>query len=335
MTSKDKYAWLISPKSFVALIGAEYKLLKQSGSKAIVKFYVASVTIVLIFLLSFLSIMYAMELLFHLLYVELLFSLFFSLLFVFIYIFLLNTFSKSLHKKVSVVQAKWGLSLSNLIRAGFVAFMAFLIAQPTAAYLKRTQLDQLVSAHQRAMLDSYAATLQSLQHQDVVRINTAIAKYESQLTLYPLPALQEAVSKMQAELASLHRVRQRNIDKAILKIASSDFFLYRVSIMSRLPVVWFISLLFILLFLLPGWLIYSVSKDDAYYRLKKEQEEAQITRAFQAFEKWYVDIFYQRFQLRLRYYSVFEDPPFNQVRKAKPSYQSQHDFLLKFTDELK
>jgi len=89
----------------------------------------------------------------------------------------------------------------------------------------------------------------------------------------------------------------------------------------------------IFLFLIPGFLIYSISTNDTYYKLKHDWERRLISEEHSAFCKWYTEIFKENFNLDRTCYSVFEDPPFNEIRKAQPSFQSQSDFTKKFSGE--
>ena len=93
--------WMVSPKNFIGLIGAEYELMHQSGESVLKKFYFAAILILSIMIISFLSIFYAVELLTHIVLVEIILSTFLSILFALIYIFLINTFSKEKNSSVS------------------------------------------------------------------------------------------------------------------------------------------------------------------------------------------------------------------------------------------
>ena len=177
MNTRKSFTWLISPKSFIQLIGAEYDILKKSGSASLSKFYIAAITIIVILLISICSILYAMELLFHMIHVELILSIFVSLLFVFIYVFLLNTFSKNIFKpNHDKKQNVWlrRIKLSDMIRTGFVVFIAFLISKPVEVFIFQNELMEKVKVHRLDIVSKYNEKLSKLNGHDILKIESSI-----------------------------------------------------------------------------------------------------------------------------------------------------------------
>jgi hypothetical protein len=334
MAGEEKFTWLISSKSFIQLIGAEYDILKKSGSTSVLKFYIAALSIMIILLLSMCSILYAMDLLFHMLHVELLLAIVISILFIFIYIFLLNTFSKHLlnsdggNKTIPWYQR---IKFSDVIRTGFVVFMGFLISKPIEVFFFREKLEKDVRLYKENIMNKYEKKLNELSSKDIQKLQTSISFYQTQLSKHPSNVLMNEVNKLTSQINDINNKQAADLNQADIRIEKSDFLLFRIKKVSKNISAWVICAGMIFLFLLPGFLIYSISSDDDYYRIKKESEEKMIFEEYHSFEIWYSNIFKDLYQLDRGYYTAFEDPPLNTKPKARPSFQSQTDFLNKYS----
>jgi len=333
MKGKNEKVWFISPKSFVNLIGAEYDLLKRSGSGSLTKFYISAVVIMMILVISSLSIYYAMDLLFHVYEVEIALAIFVSVLFVFIYIFLINTFSKGLFHTNSPagrgISFK-GIRMSDAIRTGFVIFMAFIISKPIGTYVLRKDLDAETAVYKSTLINNYIKKLDSLSFKEETDIKQKISFYQEQLVKYPSLAMSTSLSRLQLELQMIAALNNGHIALARNLVDHCDFLLFRIKRAGRYPITWLISFLLILIFLLPGYLIYSISANDSYFKMKKEKESELITEEYAAFLHWYSQVFSECYDLNISFYSPYEDPPFNtRLRPAKP-YMDQGEFINKY-----
>jgi hypothetical protein len=333
--AKERFTWLIKPKNFVQLIGAEYDLLKKSGSGSLVKFYIAAIIIALILLLTTCSIFYATEMVFRVPQVSVLLATFISLLFVFIYIFLLNTFSKKVFADRKKEELHWWkkIRVTSIVRIGFVAFMAFLIAKPVEIFVFRESLEVKVELHKNAIFNSYRQKIESLNNADIQKIQQNLASYQSRSLTPSSLAISEQIKKLNNQFSEIQLSQANNFKIAKQRIERSDFLLYRIQTVSQSPLSWLICGTVIFLFLAPSFLIHSISTNDIYYNLKHDWERKLISEEYSAFCKWYTEIFKENFNLNRTCYSVFEDPPFNEKRKAQPSFQTQSDFLRKFSGE--
>ena len=90
------------------------------------------------------------------------------------------------------------------------------------------------------------------------------------------------------------------------------------------------ALLLTLLFVLPGYIIYTMSGDNEYFRKKKEQERNLIINEFSLFSKKYSSLFTEKLNLHKEWYSVYTDPPFNTTRHAAPETKTQQSFFEKY-----
>ncbi|MEI9910467.1 MAG: hypothetical protein WDO71_12855 [Bacteroidota bacterium] len=157
--------------------------------------------------------------------------------------------------------------------------------------------------------------------------------YRSRYQKYATPAINERIQNLNIELSEIKASQADNFAVAKLRIERSDFLLYRIKTVSHYPLPWIICTAMIILFLFPGYLIYSISNNDTYYKLKHDWERKMISEEYSAFSKQYTKIFKESFNLDRTSYTVFVDPPFNEKRKEQPSFQTQSDFLKKFSGE--
>lgn len=335
MQKREKFTWLISRKSFIELLGAEYEIMKRSESGVLVKFYISAISLLAILIISILSIFYAMKMLFNMLHIEVLMAGFVSLLFVSIYVFMLNIFSKEETKTSGqetgqpIRQRRPGFS--DLVRIIFIILMAFLISKPVEVFLFQESLVAKVGNHKQVLLKQYETKVLALNKPDRDHLDSTINLYKNQLSNYNSPTLEAMIANETQKLNSLVKKEGDMIAIAANKINGSSFFIYRCQLVSGIGLAWAICALVISLFLLPFILIYTISPDDAYYRFKRMSESRIILEEYRAFLVKYSHLFLRKYQEDISHFSDFEDPPFNKVRKAKGQYQVQEDFLKKYT----
>src|SRR5438445_13358638 len=97
--------------------------------------------------------------------------------------------------------------------------------------------------------------------------------------------IENKIQLMQENLDSFKYDAQQTIDR-------SSFFLYLIEkVRKGYALSWFLTFLIVLLFLLPGYLIYSISSQHEYYQLKKAEEKRLIMAAYGSFIEKYRIIF--------------------------------------------
>lgn len=321
MNNDNKSIWMVSPRSFIGLLGAEYDLMRDTG--VLRRFYFSSLSIIIIMLLTWISVDYAIDLLFHSIVVEIMLAIFFCLLFTCIYIFLLNTFAKENRGRRGI------LNTSNIIRIGFIAFMGFLLAQPLIILLYSPTLVPIVESYKQYLLKKHTIQIDALAKDEMRNLLAAKHYYTTQrdilgTSLYDnqLAKIDSRIKLMQSKVASFKHAAQQTINQ-------NSFFLYRVQkINHEYPSAWLATLLIILLFLMPGYLVYTISSQHEYYRLKKEQEKKLIADAYTFFTAHYKMLFNERVSI----FSRYKDPPFNTERKQPAIPASMTDFLQKYLD---
>jgi hypothetical protein len=249
---------------------------------------------------------------------------------------LLNTFSKQVlaDKKEKGKMAWWKrIKIANVVRIGFVVFMAFLIAKPVEIFVFSERLEPKVEVHKNIMFNNYKKKIESLNNIDIQKIQRSLAFYKDMVSIHPSQVISDQIKNLTNQLSEIQTSQTQNFGIAKQRIERSDFLLYRIQTVSHYVLSWLICAALILLFLVPGFLIYSISTNDTYYKLKQDWERRLISEEYNAFCKWYTDIFKENFKLDRTWYSVFDDPPFNERRKTQPTFQTQSDFLKKFSSE--
>jgi hypothetical protein len=320
--SKDiQPLWMFSPNSFVSLLGAEYHLMSDAG--VLKRFYISALLIIIILLLTLTGIYYALDLLFHALVIEIILTIFFCLLFLGIYIFLLNTFAKENRVQKGI------FNTSNIIRIGFVAFMGFLIAQPLIIMLYAATLSPVIENHKHTILYEHTVKIDGLMKDEMATLSNEQLFYTNQkvrfgTTAYDkyLDKIADKMEKMRMKTMILKQTAQQTID-------NNSFFLFRVQNVNRnYSMSWLLAFLIILLFLLPGYLIYSISSQHEYYQLKKAREKELVVISYKLFTERYKTMFHEQVTI----FSRYEDPPFNTVRKQPPVPASMTEFLQKYLE---
>lgn len=320
---RSKFKWLIYQKSLLDLIGAEYAILKESGEKSLLRLYLTGFFLILILGVSFFSVFYAFELMFHMWYMEVFLAMFFSLLFLLLYIFLIHTVSK-----------KGGASthffkLSNIARIGFVVLIGFIIAQPVVAFLMSEKLNAATETHKSNIYTSLEKSCKSLFGNELGELEKQNKIIYKRYLLGDQIAIKD-YNKGLEKINTLNNKLNNTLAVASIRINNSDYFIYRLRFASNhLWQSWAITVLIVILYLTPVYLVYSISSDDEYNRIKHSYELKLIKSTYDSFKTKYSTLFSEKYGLLgVEYYEVYEDPPFN-TRKIKQEYKSQDDFISK------
>ncbi|TWI78006.1 uncharacterized protein DUF4407 [Lacibacter cauensis] len=317
MNRQRQFSWMVKPKGFIKLLGGEYELMQMAGGTVLFKFYLSSIIILLIAIISFASIVYAIELLFHALLVEILLSTFLSLLFVLLFIFIVNTFTKDArHRRL--------LNFSNVTRLGFVMFIGFIISKPIEVFFYRHAIETEIKTHKAELAKKHTLKIEHLFANDLVKLQAERNNYIS----LGSPA---DVQRTDSKIAYINQKKRELAAVSTFRIEQGAYFIYRIKVISNEhPGSWLISFAVVTLFFLPIYLIYSISSDEEYFKRKNAQEKRMIERAYNAFTKKYEQIFLQQYGLQLQFYSKYEDPPFNSILKKPPVCRSANDFHERF-----
>ena len=114
------------------LSGDDYTIIKQCKQKTRVSFALIGGFVALLFALTFLSALYAFNMLFENYKVGLLLGLFFATMVTNIYLFLLYTFSKT---RFPYIPNRTARIISHALRLSFICFIAIIISKPVESFL--------------------------------------------------------------------------------------------------------------------------------------------------------------------------------------------------------
>jgi len=213
---------LIKRKGFISLLGAEYDLMRKAGANVLLKFYVSSFVICLIAMISFLSVRYAMELLFHVTAVEITMSLFLALLFFIMYIFLINTFAIGAGQRTQ-------LNFSNVTRTAFVVFMGFILSKPIEIWVYKTHLASDVARFKQRLVDEHSQKVNQLYLGEINNLNNRSKILESinvnGSSSREIDSIKSVIVETQEKMDELKLISQR-------RIANGSFFIFRVHTVS-------------------------------------------------------------------------------------------------------
>jgi hypothetical protein len=247
---------------------------------------------------------------FHKWYAEFLLATFFSFTFLTIYLLLIQTFSK---ETLPASYKVTFFSTSNMTRACFVFLISLLIAQPVKVYLLKDELDQDIAVYKTHLYQRFLDRTNQLYRNDLVKLNREQLWYEQ------LNSASE-LNKVRAKTDEIEAAMEMNKNDALLKIAGADFFLKRVELAGKYPSSWLTCFLVIFIFSLPVYLIYSISDNSKYYTEKRKYDHDLVLHKYGEFKRRYTLLFKERYNKDVQFAELYEDPPFNKIKKPLPIY---------------
>lgn len=321
MARKRKHIWKAGPKSLINLVGVEHALLRKAGSKVLLRFYTAAVVIIGIAIFSIVSVFYLVELMFHNRVAEVLLSILLTALFILMYIFLILTISNNAGGRAV-------FSISNITRIGFVIFMAAMLSKPFELLIFRKSINLKLEEFREQVKSDHSNKIQLQYSGEMELLGKKLDYYES---INETRNFDEQITGLHTKIDRCTSEQKELIRKTIEKVDRADFVIQQLKILhSDHPRTWIFTILVVLLYLLPGYLIFSISMDDSYYPIKDEYERKIISREYGAFLKKYSEIFSSRFGVQTEFYTNYEDPPFNTRRKSPPAYSTSTTFFERF-----
>ncbi|MEZ5018411.1 MAG: DUF4407 domain-containing protein [Flavipsychrobacter sp.] len=329
---------LLYPKRLIDLIGIDYRILLKTKSKVIYRFYFTGFLVLFVVALSLVSVFYAFELLFHRWFVEFALSSFFSILLLFMYLLIINTFSKQggkdeheddkvitdRRRKVSDI-----FKLPQLLRLSFIGFMGFIISVPINIYFFQNSVDSEMAAFKQELIANFENRIVSLDEHEVIELKKRKDFYEKQYSL-GVNAVKEPISRIEQKLNDVRNKQNQLVGQVRNEVYSAYFFVQRINIIySSQLVSYLISFLIISIFILPILLIYFISNDNDYYALKRKYANELIDFHSVATNEKYINIFKEKFDVRISKRYTAKEDPFNRRFEQKVNTQSdfQKDFI--------
>jgi hypothetical protein len=251
-------------------------------------------------------------------------AVFIASLLILMYVFLINTFTKE------SFNTRKALTFSNISRTGFVLFMAFVLSKPLEIWVNEEHYAAQVNTYKERLMSEFSTHLLDLYKKDEMRLAKRGAYLNYQSTLLGSTVVREELSSVNQQLEDIRRKKELSLINAQTRIDEAPFFLFQVKCATGCMRAWMLCLCLVGLFILPGYLIYTIPPDDQYVVAKSQKEHKAIETAFRRFLDDYLRIF-ARQQLSIKEYStVWQDPPFNTVRKDQLESGSQEDFLKRW-----
>lgn len=312
-------------KTLVGLIGIDYRLLQETGKKTQLRFVWAARFVALILLLSFVSVYYAFELMFHNWFAQVMLSLFFSLMFATIYVLLIQTFSK---QPLGDQGRMFGLNISNASRGAFILFIGFLIAKPIEILVLAKYVGKDIITYKENLKRKFAKTTDLVYSSDLAKLQRNLTFFKSMGTTIPKKELME----IQDRIDAIHEKMKAIVNATNQSIDNSDFFLKRIELSTQNYLIsWFFCALIIFLFATPVIVIYTISSSSEYYQLKRDKDVSLVVNQYNQFLLAYSQTFEKTFQLMdIQFYEIHSDAPFRTMRVSPPVYSSQEEFLKPF-----
>lgn len=296
----------------IRLSGDDHRIVKDCDASSQGGFFLIGLFVPLVFVICWVSGFITFSQVFDNVIAGAVISLFFAWMITNLYRLLLYTFSKN---PLPQVNKKAGKLFSRGFRAGFVCFIAAMIAKPIESVLYAGLLDRDIVAFKdqakQASLKRIAFYYQR-QIDEILQLSRD-TRYSQQL--------------VQGKVQS----RRQSILQANAVIDSSGYFLQRLRLLGgNHPSCWWVTAFFQLIFLYPLALKYHL-KDSCYYQLKGASERRKIDLNYYVFRKKYAALFEKLYDRRITFSEHYEDPPYNTLRK-----QDQRRFLTEkeFISEL-
>ena len=309
-------------RMMVGLIGIDYDKLKNTSERNVNRFFVAAMFVVGILALSFTSVYYAFELMFHVWYVQIVLSLFFSLMFGVIYVLLIQTFSK----QALAQKRRSRLNASNILRGAYILLIGFLISKPIEILALSIPLQKDIENYKRKLNDSFESQTNTIYAPDINKLQSRIAAYQS------ISGTESYLSQLSDQLNKIEAQKQTEIDQAGDRIDHSKFFLQRINYATKdYPVSWVICVVIVAIFFVPAVLVYAISSNNKYYSNKKKDEHERILNHYLSFRTVYTQAFIDHLGLAgVEFYESHTDPPFRTERIPAPACDSETDFFNRF-----
>lgn len=320
MSGRIQYSFW-SKRNFIGCIGIDYAILENLPKKNYAKFYLTSVLVALIFLTSFASIYYGFDLMFDMWHAEILLSLFFSFMFFNVYIFLIQTFSKEVFPST----IRFGFfNLSNLCRFGFVMMLGFILSQPIKIFLLQDQLDKDVLNYKQQLIHQFKQRNQNLYRTEL----NELSNYKDELLKSnETPIVKKQLNAINEQFNTIQRRINHQNDIATVEINQSNFFIQRIKLSSHYRLSIYIVLFMVALYCAPVVIIYSISNDHEYYKLKKSKDRKLVIQHYLKYKDLYQQTFKTLYHVNVEFHENYLDPPFNTKQKPLPHYIDQNEFL--------
>jgi hypothetical protein len=309
------------------LSGDDRSIIRQCSKRTQNRFALIGALVACIIIVSFASVTGAFIHFFDFILFDIAIGAFFALMMANIYILLLYSLSKNLLPHISSKGARW---ISISLRIAFIAVFAMIVSKPLELLLFSPLLENDIVIHKQNEYKVGEAVVKSLYDKSFIELERLI-----QLGDYSAASI----------LATKKTERVETLLKLQKQIEASDYYLQQIRILnSKYLFTWLFTLIMIILFLAPVYLKYLMEEENEFYQKKKKIETQIVLDEYASFRLRYKAFwkgFFQDLEVRppnknermnvvlaeiiqknYEFEVVFEDPPFNTIRKKDP-----RDFL--------
>jgi uncharacterized PurR-regulated membrane protein YhhQ (DUF165 family) len=205
---------------------------------------------------------------------------------------------------------KFGKRVSVSIRLVSILFIATLIGQLVSVWCWQDQMSGIVSEEKVKQKQLFRESLA----EDERYLNEQIADFvgsDNGVTDETRAIFTEMIETGKAE-------REQALLAADQLISNNKMLLYQIEqLHSRFPFSWSITMLVILIFMLPAYLILSMKREHPYYQAISQTHSYMIDQAYTQFTKSYPDLIKLKTDKYYSFEEHYQDPPYNLISKPK------------------
>lgn len=289
-----KLLWIFS--------GDDYRIIASCDKLIKFKFALIGVVVIVIMLLSLLSIQIAIESLFRSILIGFLIGGFFAAVLSVLYILLLQTLSPNLlpHIKPKTIEnSRW-------LRYLFIVFIAVVVSKPIEYWIFKSDVTQITN-HLKAT--NIAELIRSVHYAEERELDYI----EKELNGNHLS--NETRNKYVSMKNSINAQKEKKIIQATLLVKNSRYFVQGLNgLHEKRPIIWGITLLNALLFLLPILIKLSIPRSSEYMQEKMRIERDLVDENYALTKQQYTELFWKKHGRFVKLYETHLDPPYNTKR---------------------
>jgi len=309
---------------FCSLSGEDYSIIRKSPASLRNLFFAIGVFVFFVFVTCAVSLTMLFSNLFDVTFFAVIFAIFLAWMVTNIYLLILYTLSKRTICEVPELKCQ---ILPNLIKYGFIIFMALLVTKPIEVFVFSSDLGKDIKHYKAIQLDKYTKLTSEFFDQE----SNAIKQLIQQQKDGPSSFDSNHNTSIQLEKILLENEKRKKdlISKMEVLISKSSFYIQRIILLcTKYPKCWLVSLFVLFVFMLPAIMKHLISSQSEFYKLKKNIETKIVLEEYMAFKEVYNQIIQGKFGAQYKWGESHVDPPFNTIRIEKDAnLASEDDFI--------
>lgn len=323
MARKSKYRFLWK------LAGEDKQILQNCSTGNQLRFAFSGLLIALLFITGLISYHHTFMQLFNIPYFSWVLAVLFTLMIFNIYKLNLITIATNQKKKGI------GYLISLCFRICFMLLLGLTIIKPIEtlilkrmlalelAYLKVDEIDKAkikTSAH----FDKAIAA----NKREIKRLNEQLASGRIEISTHKLEQLEVKELKLINDKNVLIEETEKRID------ASPHYVRGLILLNTKFTSVWYITLGFLIIFLIPLFLKYFISRSSSYAKSRSELDREIILDEYEELKYQYPLLFQKSIGIKIELEERYEDPPFNLIPKVITRTTGEEEDFLKYLNGL-